>query len=102
MKRLLLRVLVVLVAVYAVATAAFYYAMRRPPEVFGAIMAHVPAPAMILFPFEPLWMSARAGTLQAGDQAPDFSLPALDGTRTVNLSAEFREHPVALIFGSYT
>jgi hypothetical protein len=76
--------------------------MIQPPESFGAIMAKVPMVAMIVLPFEPLWMSARKGTLQEGDIAPDFSLPVLDGSRTVTLSAEMRERPVVLIFGSYT
>jgi len=98
----IVRVLAGLVLLYAVATAGMYVAMRQPPEKFGAIMAKVPMPAMIVMPFEPLWMSARAGTLNVGDQAVDFSLPALDGSRTVTLSDEYRERPVVLIFGSYT
>ena len=89
-------------AVYVVAAACLYAAMRQPPERFGAIMSHVPMPAMMILPFPPLWMHARAGTLQVGDAAPDFSLPALDRSRSVRLSDELRERPVALIFGSYT
>jgi len=76
--------------------------MRQPPEKFGAVMARVPTVAMIVLPFEPLWMQARKGTLSTGDAAPDFSLPTLDRTRIVRLSEEAREHPVVLIFGSYT
>jgi peroxiredoxin len=57
---------------------------------------------MAVLPFRPLWMSARAGTLQVGDTAPDFSLPLLHGDRKVTLSAEYRKKPVVLIFGSYT
>ena len=101
-RQILWRVLAGLVLIYALATAGLYYAMRRPPEKFGAIMAHVPMVSMIVLPFEPLWMSARAGTLNVGDQAADFSLPALDGSRNVTLSDEFRDRPVVLIFGSYT
>ena len=74
----------------------------RQPERFGAFMAHVPPPAMMVLPFRPLWMSARAGTLQAGDTAPDFSLPLLHCDRTVTLSDEYRKKPVVLVFGSYT
>ena len=47
-------------------------------------------------------MSARAGALRVGDQAPDFTLPVLHGDRSVSLSREYREKPVVLIFGSYT
>jgi hypothetical protein len=92
----------VLAAVYAAASAGFYFAMRQPPERFGAIMAKVPMPAMMVLPFKPLWMAARAGRLAVGDPAPDFSLPTLDHSRTVTLSEEWREKPVVLIFGSYT
>ena len=102
MKRVLLRVLAGLALGYVLATAGLYYAMNRPPEKFGAIMAHVPMISMMVLPFEPLWMRARAGTLHLGDQAADFSLPTLDGSRVVRLSDEYRERPVVLIFGSYT
>ena len=91
-----------LAAVYVTATAGLYAAMRQPPERFGAIMSKVPMVAMMVLPFKPLWMSARAGQLAVGDAAPDFVLPTPDGNRTVNLSNEWRERPVVLIFGSYT
>jgi hypothetical protein len=91
------------VALYLVACAALFAAMKQPPERFGALMAHVPGPiAFALLPFETLWMPARAGSLRAGDPAPDFELPTLDHSRTVKLSSECRSKPVALIFGSYT
>ncbi|HEX3875810.1 MAG TPA: hypothetical protein VHW24_02410 [Bryobacteraceae bacterium] len=57
---------------------------------------------MLILPFEPLWMSARGGKLKMGDAAPEFALPTLIGQRTVSLTAEARERPVVLIFGSYT
>jgi hypothetical protein len=91
-----------LVAIYGLAVAGLYGAMRQPPERFGAIMANVPMPAMMILPFRPLWMSARGGALRAGDPAPDFALPSVDGSRIVRLSEEYRDRPVALIFGSYT
>jgi hypothetical protein len=91
-----------LVLLYGFLTAGVYVAMRQPPERFGAIMSHVPMPAMMVLPFRPLWMSARAGRLQPGDAAPDFALPSADHSRIVKLSEELRERPVVLIFGSYT
>jgi hypothetical protein len=94
--------LVALAVLWGVATAGLYAAMRQTPERFGAIMSHVPGPAMMLFPFKPLWMTARAGSLQVGDPAPDFTLPTLHGERRVTLSSEYRQKPVVLIFGSYT
>ena len=100
--RALALAIVAVVLVYATATAGLYAAMRQPPERFGAIMAHVPGVAMMVLPFKPLWMSARAGTLDVGDQAPDFSLRPLHGDGPVTLSQEYKSKPVVLIFGSYT
>ena len=91
-----------LATLYVTATAGLYAAMRQPPERFGAIMSEVPRVAMMVLPFKPLWMSARAGQLAVGDAAPDFVLPTPDRSRTVSLSKEWRERPVVLIFGSYT
>ncbi|MDX2151133.1 MAG: hypothetical protein SFV54_10390 [Bryobacteraceae bacterium] len=102
MKRKLLIAGAVVVAAYGAAIASIYWAMRQPPDRFGAFMKHVPMPAMMVIPFEPLWMSARAGTLKTGDAAPDFTLPTVDRTEQVRLSEVWRERPVVLIFGSYT
>jgi|SRR5215469_8023054 len=100
-------VLAGLALLYAGTTGALYLAMCQTPERFGAIMAKVPDVAMLVLPFEPLWMSARRGSLSVGDAAPDFTLPRLDkakegGGGAVQLSAELRKKPVVLIFGSYT
>ena len=91
-----------LAAAYGVSTGLLYVAMCQSPERFGAIMSRVPGLAMIVLPFEPLWMSARRGSLRVGDAAPDFSLPGVGNGSLVQLSAELRERPVVLIFGSYT
>jgi hypothetical protein len=90
------------VLAYGMATLGLYIAMRQTPERFGSIMAKTPTIAMVVLPFKPLWMSARAGRLKTGDEAPDFALPTLDHSRTVKLSDEYREKPVVLVFGSYT
>src|SRR5436309_15464198 len=87
---------------WVAATAGLYAAMRQPPETFGAIMSHVPGISMMILPFRPLWMSARAGHLQVGDDAPDFTLRPLHGDRAVTLSHEYKSKPVVLVFGSYT
>ena len=100
--KLVAGVLAGLAVAYGACTAALYAAMHQSPERFGAIMSKVPGIAMIVLPFEPLWMSARRGSLRAGDAAPDFSLPRLDKSGVVKLSAELRERPVVLVFGSYT
>ena len=91
-----------LAVVYGILCAGLYAAMRQPPERFGAIMTRVPDAAFLILPFRPLWLNARAGTLQVGDAAPDFDLPTLDRSRNIRLSSEYRTKPVVLIFGSYT
>ena len=101
MMRIALRVLLTLVLAYAAATAGIAIAMRQPPDKFGAIMAKVPGIALDYLPFKPLWMNARAGHLQPGDPAPDFSLKTLDGSKQVSLSS-LRGQLVVLVFGSYT
>lgn len=97
--------LAVAAVLYVSSTAALYAAMRQPPERFGAIMSHVPPIAMLLLPFKPLWMQARAGHLQVGDRAPDFSLRPLhpgNEDQRVTLSQQYASKPVVLVFGSYT
>lgn len=37
-----------------------------------------------------------------GEEAPDFSLPTLDGKQRVKLSQHKGDRPVVLIFGSFT
>ncbi len=91
-------------AVWVVATASIYVVMRQPPEQFGRVMAHIPGPvAFMVLPFETLWMRARAGTLNLGDRAPDFTLTKLDHTEQIQLSSFTAQgKPVVLVFGSYT
>lgn len=83
---------------------ALYGVMRRSPEQFGKVMAKIPGPVpFMIFPFETLWMRARAGVLQVGSPAPDFSLTKLDKTAQVQLSSlTAQQKPVVLVFGSYT
>jgi peroxiredoxin len=76
--------------------------MRQPPERFGRVMASMPTPAYFVLPFETMWTRARAGTLNDGDAAPDFTLAKLDKTEKVQLSALTSRQPVVLVFGSYT
>ena len=78
------------------------WAMRQPPEVFGAVMAHLPTPAYLLFPFETMWTGARRGQLAVGATAPDFTVQSLETKAPVQLASLWRERPVVLVFGSYT
>ncbi len=84
--------------------AAIYHVMRQPPERFAGVMAKIPGPvAFMVLPFETLWKHARAGTLEVGDPAPDFTLTKLDKSDHVQLSSFTAQgKPVVLIFGSYT
>jgi hypothetical protein len=100
--RIALRILLALLVVYAAMVAGLAYAMRQPPDTFGAIMAKMPVVAFIALPFETLWMRARAGHLQVGDTAPDFALKTPDGSAAMQLSSLRGQKPVVLIFGSYT
>jgi hypothetical protein len=93
------------VAIFWVAGCLYLYkVMRRPPERFASVMAKIPGPVpFLVFPFETLWLRARAGVLQTGDVAPDFTLTELDKSGQVQLSSLTAQgRPVVLIFGSYT
>jgi hypothetical protein len=100
--RIFLRILLIVGVVYALFLGGLGYAMRQPPDTFGAVMAKMPMVAFLVMPFETLWMSARAGHLQVGDAAPDFTLKSPDGASQVQLSSYRGSKPVVLIFGSYT
>jgi len=102
-KKLIGRILVVMVFSYAACTGFIWWAMRQPPETFGRVMARIPGPVpFLLFPFETLWLRARAGALHPGDAAPDFALMRQDKSGVVRLSAFRSQQPVVLVFGSFT
>ncbi len=103
-KKVWLTILGVFALLWIFACTSLYAVMRRPPDKFARVMARVPGPvAFLVLPFETLWTRARAGTLQVGDAAPDFSLMKLDKSAQVQLSAlTAQRKPVVLVFGSYT
>ena len=103
-KRALVRAFAVIALVWVLACGALYEVMRQPPETFARFMARIPSPvAFLVLPLETSWTHARAGDLQVGDPAPDFSLMKLDKSASVQLSTLTAQgHPVVLIFGSYT
>src|ERR1700761_5791671 len=78
------------------------WAMHQTPEKFGHVMAHMPMPAYFLFPFETMWLQARAGRLVPGDQAPDFTVETLQTKIPTQLGSLWSSKPVVLVFGSYT
>ena len=91
------------VVIYLVFFGVVLWAMCQPPQTFGRFMRNAPEPLVFgLLPARPMWLWARAGALDVGSMAPDFSLPLLHRAETVRLSAFRGKRPVALIFGSYT
>ena len=104
MKKVILRTIASIAIVWVICCCVLFQIMRQPPETFGRFMAKLPGPVpFLLFPFETLWMQARAGHLRVGDKAPDFLLTRLDKSAMVQLSnLTAQGEPVVLIFGSYT
>src|ERR1700694_2873934 len=100
--RIILRICFVLAFLYGALVVGLAIAMRQPPGVFGSIMAKMPPLAFMVLPFERLWMSARAGDLPVGQEAPDFSLKSVNGDASVQLSSFRGKKPVVLVFGSST
>jgi hypothetical protein len=101
--KILVFVLGVIVLVWLAGCALIYSNMGKSPEEFGRFMTRIPAPvAFMAFPFETLWTHARAGTVNVGDAAPDFTLLNTDKSERIQLSELNQKQPVVLIFGSYT
>ena len=98
----LLKIALGLVLVYLTLLGGLFVAMRQPPAVFGRIMARMPSVAFVALPFKPLWLAARAGHLEVGGPAPEFSLETVDRKARVQLSSHRGQRPVVLVFGSYT
>ncbi len=102
-KAVVLRLAVVVFVLWLGFVGFMWHTMRQPPEKFGAVMAHMPVPAVFLAaPFETMWVRARVGDLQIGERAPEFNLLTLDKSSRVALSSLNARGPVVLVFGSYT
>lgn len=100
--KVLAKVALPVVGLYAVLTVLLFGVMLQSPDRFAATMKHVPWPAFVALPFKPLWQVARAGSVNVGDMAPDFSLESPDHKSNFRLSSLRGEKPVVLVFGSYT
>jgi len=97
------RLIVAVAAVYVTVGVVVLWFMCQPPRVFGRFMRYAPAPIVFgALPAERMWLWARGGHLDVGQQAPDFSLPLQSGGGAVTLSSFRGKKPVALVFGSYT
>lgn len=101
-KKIVAAVLTCVLALWLAFVTFIWHAMHKPPEDFARVMSHMPWEVFLVVPFETLWSRARAGNLNLGDSAPDFSLVKLDKTDTVHLSELNKTQPVVMIFGSYT
>lgn len=101
-KNITATVLVCLFVLWAGFVGFIWRAMHKPPEQFGRVMMHMPWEVFLIVPFETLWTRARAGSVNIGDSAPDFSLTKLDHSGTVHLADVYKSQPVVMIFGSYT
>ncbi len=68
----------------------------------------MPGPLFMVIPFEPMWNVARAGTLNVGDPAPDFTLRVVDkkghsqSGAMVQLSSFRGRQPVVTRFSAAT
>ena len=100
--KVLAKVALAFVGLYVALTALLFGVMLQSPDRFAATMKHVPWPAFVALPFKPLWQVARAGNVNVGDVAPDFSLESPDHKSSFRLSSLRGEKPVVLVFGSYT
>lgn len=102
-RKVLVGILTTVALAYIGCGVFIWHAMHQPPETFGRIMSKLPGPVpFLLFPFETMWVRARAGNLHPGDSAPDFSLLKVDKSDRVQLSVLNKQQPVVLVFGSYT
>jgi len=102
LRKLLGVVLLLLICGYAALLAAMNRAMHEPPEQFGRFMSKMPIAVFLVAPFETMWTRARAGSVNVGDAAPEFTLSTLDKTAHVTLASIRNDKPVVLVFGSYT
>lgn len=65
-----------------------------------SIMAGGPKDAIEMVRFALPYM--HRGNLHVGDNAPDVTLVALDGTSTFQLRGHLQGRPLVLVFGSFT
>jgi hypothetical protein len=101
-KKITAAILTVIFVLWLAFVTFIWHAMHKPPEDFARVMSHMPWEVFLVVPFETLWTRARAGNLNLGDPAPDFSLGKLDKSGTVHFSEINKVQPVVMIFGSYT
>ena len=97
--RIIGAVLLLLIVGYAALLFSVNHAMHRSPAEFGRFMTRCPHSTAST---RTMWTRARAGHLNVGDPAPDFTLATLDKSAHVSLASLRNDKPVVLVFGSYT
>lgn len=102
MARVLIRVALALVLVYALVCGAWFVIFQQPPEVWSVVVGKTPGWLRAITPMTPIMRSARQGPLETGDAAPDFNLQRHDHSASVRLADYQGDRPVVLVFGSYT
>ena len=100
--RTILVVGTVLLTLYGGLCGYYYRGLCQEPEEIAQLLDRTPMPVFMVLPFMSMWNAARAGTLESGTTAPDFTLERHAGNGTVTLSDHRGEKPVVLVFGSYT
>lgn len=100
--RITARILVVVFVLWLAFVGFMWRIMHRPPEQFASVMMHLPWEVFLICPFETLWTQARAGHVQVGDAAPDFTLAKIDKSGAIHLAELNHTQSVVLVFGSYT
>jgi len=96
------RILVVVFVLWLAFVGFMWRIMHRTPEQFASVMKHLPWEVFLVCPFETMWTQARAGHVNVGDTAPDFTLTKVDKSGVVHLAELNQSQPVVLVFGSYT
>src|SRR3954451_6100938 len=99
-KKITAAILTGVFALWVAFVTFMWHAMHRPPEDFARVMSHMPWEVFLVVPFETLWTRARAGSLNLGDSAPDFSLVKLYMTAGVHLSEIHTAHSAPMTFSS--
>src|SRR5438445_11166367 len=101
LRRVATALLVLAMCGYATLLFALDRVMHQSPEQFGRFMSKMPIAVFLVALFETMWTRARAGHLNVGDRAPDFSLSTLDTTAHLDLASLRQDQPVVPAFGSY-
>src|SRR5438552_17426926 len=97
--KIVLGVASILLLTYSALLVGFYVTMCQSPDLFSTVMSKTPGFLFLVIPFKPMWLNAREGTLNVGDQARYFSLETYDRQSTVRLFSSIGQRSVILVLG---